>query len=127
VGSVVAKSLPTIPITPARPISSPTSPIRVIRSVPPVAWAKTEPTSGTPAISSPVSELERWSSADPRATQGIAISIAAKATTHGQRAKTARRSTRAIAIGRRIAAAIAVRHRTSVAGVISATAIRMNR
>jgi hypothetical protein len=78
-------------------------------------------------MSSPVSELERCCSADPRAIHGIAISIAANATSHGQRLKIGRTSTRASAIGNRIAVASSVRTSTRNAGEISATATRMNR
>ena len=60
-------------------------------------------------------------------TQGIAISVTANATTQRQWLRTAWISTRATAIGSRIRAAIPVRAKTSVAGVISATATRMNR
>ncbi len=66
-------------------------------------------------------------SAEPSATHGMAISTAANATTQRQRARTGRRSVRTSAIGSRMAAAMSVRHRTIVAGVISVTAIRMNR
>ncbi len=57
----------------------------------------------------------------------MAISATANATTQGQRRSTGRRSTRARAIGSRIAAPIVVRPNTSIAGEISSTAIRMNR
>ncbi len=57
----------------------------------------------------------------------MAISTAAKATTQRQRRSTGRRSTRSRAIGSRMAAAITVRPNTSVAGVISTTAIRMKK
>ena len=66
-------------------------------------------------------------SADARSTQGPAISTAAKATTQRHRAITGLRSTRRRANGSRIAAPIAVRPKTSVAGVISPTAIRMRK
>ena len=66
-------------------------------------------------------------SAEPSATHGMAISTAANATTQRQRAMTGRRSVRSSAIGSRMAAAMSVRHSTIVAGVISVTAIRMNR
>ena len=78
-------------------------------------------------MSTPVSELERCCSAEPSITHGTAISMTAKVTTHRQRARIGRRSTRARAMGSRIAAAIAVRASTSIAGEISATATRMNR
>ena len=108
-------------------MSSPAIPTRPNRSAPPVARAIDAPTSGTPAISRPASELEIRCSADPSATHGIAISTAANATTQRHRARTGRRSVRTAAIGSRIAAAIAVRPSTSVAGVISVTATAMNR
>ena len=57
----------------------------------------------------------------------MAISTAAKATSHGHRRKIGRRSTRRRAMGIRSAAAIAVRAKTSVAGEISATATRMRK
>ena len=85
------------------------------------------PTSGTPAIRRPASELEMCCSAEPSATHGMAISTAAKATTQRHRPSTWRRSVRTSAIGNRTAAAMTVRPSTRVAGVISATAIRMNR
>ena len=66
-------------------------------------------------------------SAEPSATHGMAISTTANATTQRHRARTGRRSVRARATGSRIAAAMAVRQNTSVAGVTSPTAIRMNR
>ena len=87
----------------------------------------TAPTSGTPAITSAASELETFCSADPRSTHGIAISTAAKAASHRQRARTGRRSTVMSAIGSRIAAAMPVRASTRNAGDTSATAIRMKR
>ena len=113
--------------TPARPTRSPISPVRPRRSAPPVANAITLPTSGTPATRSPASELETCCSADARRTQGIPISATAKAATQRHRRRTARRSTRVMAIGSRIAAAIAARPNTSVAGVTSATATRMKK
>ena len=64
------------------------------------------PTSGTPAMSSPASELEMCCSADPSATHGMAISTAANATTQRQRASTWRRSVRTRANGSRMAAAM---------------------
>ena len=105
----------------------PATAVRPSRSVAPVATANTVPMSGVVAISSPVSELDRCCSADPRRTHGIAISITANAATQRQWTSTARRSTRNSAIGSRMAVATAVRRNTSVAGVISATATRMNR
>ncbi len=102
-------------------------PLRPRRSAPPVPSAIALPTSGTPAMRSPARELEMCCSADARSTQGPAISTAAKATTQRQRASTGRRSTRRRAIGNRIAAPIKVRPKTSVAGVISPTAIRMKK
>jgi hypothetical protein len=125
--SVVPKSAPTIATTPARPTNKPNQVVRLGRSAPPVARAKTVPTSGTPAIRMPVSELVRCCSADPSMTQGMAISISANATTQRHRARIGRRSTRRRAMGRRIAVASEVRARTRKAGVTSATATRMNR
>ena len=113
--------------TPTMPMSMPSRPTGPKRSAPPVTRAIPAPTNGTPAISRPASELEMCCSADPSATHGMAISTAANATTQRQRTRTWRRSVRAMAIGRRMMAAMAVRPRTSVAGVISVTAIRMNR
>ena len=127
IGSVVPKSPPTIAPTPTRPINSPSRPNPVIRSAPPVASARAVPTRGTPAMSRPVSELDRCCSADPSITHGIAISTTAKATSQRQRARIGRMSTRRSAIGSRMAVASPVRRRTSRAGEISATAIRMNR
>ena len=84
--------------------------------MPPVATANTVPISGVLAIRSPVSELERCCSAEPRRTHGIAISIAANAATQRQWTSTARRSTRRSATGSRIAVAISVRRNTSTGG-----------
>ena len=105
----------------------PSQPARPTRSAPPVVSAKTVPTSGTPAIRRPVRELDRCCSADPSMIHGIAISMAAKARSQRQRARIGRMSTRASAIGRRIAAAISVRARTRKDGETSATTTRMNR
>ena len=124
---MVAKSPPTIARTPASPTSRPSTPVRPRRSVPPVATANTVPISGVLAMRSPVSELERRCSAEPRRTHGIAISIAANAATQRQWTSTARRSIRRSATGSRIAVAISVRRNTSTGGEISATATRMNR
>ena len=126
-GSRVPKSDPTIARTPARPTNSPKTPVRVSRSVPRVARANTVPMSGVAAMSSAVSELERCCSADPSSTHGMAISIAAKTAIQRQWTRTARRSIRSSATGSRMAVATLVRRNTRVAGVISATAILMNR
>jgi len=98
-----------------------------IRSRAPVVRAISAPTSGTAAISNPVSELEMCCSATPRSIHGIAISMDANASTGTQCLRTGRSSLRAAAIGRRRSAAMPVRARTSVAGLRSLTATLIRR
>ena len=74
-----------------------------------VPSASTVATSGTAAISSPVSELEIRVSAAPSRTHGRAISMPANARSAGQATRTGRSSRRQAAMGSRSRVAIAVR------------------
>ena len=85
------------------------------------------PIKGVAAIRSAVSELEIRVSAEPRRTQGKAISIAANTTTVRQCRRTGRSSFRIAATGSRSSAAIVVRASTSIAGLTSSTATLISR
>ena len=74
-----------------------------------------------------MSELEMRVSAEPRSTQGSAISIPANASSGRQCARRGRSSFRAAAIGSRSSDAIPVRASTSIAGLTSSTATLMSR
>nr|WP_229858967.1 hypothetical protein [Streptomyces poonensis] len=65
--------------TPARPRARPVARRGPSRSVAPKKRARTTPTIGTPAISRPAVELDRWRSASVRVNQGTMISMQAKA------------------------------------------------
>ncbi|WND21352.1 hypothetical protein RI060_30205 [Streptomyces janthinus] len=65
--------------TPARPRPSPVIRLIPSLSVSPKKRARATPTIGTPAISRPAVELERWRSASVRVHQGPMISMHAKA------------------------------------------------
>ena len=71
IASEAWKSAPTIATTPTRPMSSPSNPVRLVRSAPPVARARAALTSGVPAIRSAASELDTRCSAEPTMTHGI--------------------------------------------------------
>ncbi|WUO32731.1 hypothetical protein OHT21_33845 [Streptomyces sp. NBC_00286] len=65
--------------TPARPSARPVIRRTPSRSVSPKKRASTTPTIGTPAISRPAVELDRWRSASVSVHQGPMISMQAKA------------------------------------------------
>ncbi|MBP5939945.1 hypothetical protein F3K43_31205 [Streptomyces sp. LBUM 1476] len=85
--------------------------------------ARTTPTIGTPAISRPAVELERWRSASVRVIQGPTISMTANASIGSQCARTARgRPPWRIAKGSSRAAPRAQRVNTTMDGERSSTA-----
>jgi hypothetical protein len=85
------------------------------------------PTSGTADISRPASELEICCSAVEIESQGMPISIRANMTRGLHLSKRSRNPPRRTASGISTRAATAVRRNTSIAGVSSLTAMRMNR
>ena len=87
----------------------------------------TAPTSGTAAISRPVSELVSFVSARASSTHGITTSITVYASNGHQRSTSGRNSDRHAANGTSSAAPIAVRKKTSVTGASSRTATRIIR
>ncbi|WP_340380188.1 hypothetical protein U5640_31795 [Streptomyces sp. SS7] len=114
--------------TPARPTVRP-----VIRRAPspspsPRKRAATTPTIGTPAISRPAVELDRWRSASVRVNQGPMISMHAKASIGAQWARTVRRKPPwRIAKGSRSSAPSAHRVNTTMDGERSSTATLISR
>nr|WP_240657782.1 hypothetical protein [Streptomyces populi] len=93
------------------------------RSASPRKRAATTPTIGTPAISRPAVELDRWRSASVRVHQGTMISMTAKASIGRQWARTVRgRPPCRIAKGSSSAAPTAQRVNTTTDGDTSSTA-----
>ncbi|WUC52664.1 hypothetical protein OG266_31695 [Streptomyces sp. NBC_00554] len=85
--------------------------------------ARTTPTIGTPAISRPAVELERWRSASVSVHQGPMISMTAKASIGRQCVRTTRiRPPCRTAKGRRSAAPSAQRVKTTIDGETPSTA-----
>ncbi|RMB87024.1 hypothetical protein CTZ28_03555 [Streptomyces shenzhenensis] len=74
--------------TPPRPSASPVSRRTPSRSASPKNLARSTPTIGTPAISRPAVELDRFRSASVRVNQGPMISMHAKASMGRQCART---------------------------------------
>jgi len=85
------------------------------------------PTNGTAEISRPARELDICFSAVEMDSQGTPISMSANIARGRHLSKRFRKPPRRMAIGNSTMAAIAVRRNTSVAGVSSWTAMRMNR
>ncbi|QWB25963.1 hypothetical protein KJK29_27265 [Streptomyces koelreuteriae] len=109
--------------TPARPRPSPVIRLVPSRSVSPKKRARATPTMGTPAISRPAVELERWRSASVRVHQGPTISMTANASIGFQRARTVRpRPPWRIAKGSRSTAPSAQRVNTTMDGDTASTA-----
>nr|WP_260845235.1 hypothetical protein [Streptomyces sp. SLBN-31] len=74
--------------TPARPSARPVVRRTPKRSVSPKRRASATPTIGTPAISRPAVELDRWRSASVSVNHGPMISMHAKASIGSQLART---------------------------------------
>nr|WP_143645600.1 hypothetical protein [Streptomyces swartbergensis] len=109
--------------TPPRPSARPVTRRTPSRSVSPKNRAKTTPTMGTPAISRPAVELDRWRSASVSVHQGPMISMHAKARRGRQWVRTVRvRPPWRRAKGRRIAAPSAQRVNTTMDGDTASTA-----
>ncbi|WKX08636.1 hypothetical protein [Streptomyces sp. NL15-2K] len=103
--------------TPARPRPRPVMRRIPKRSVSPKKRARATPTIGTPAISRPAVELDRWRSASVRVHQGPMISMHAKASIGRQYVRTVwGRPPWRIAKGRRSAAPSAQRVNTTIDG-----------
>ncbi|MCC8338191.1 hypothetical protein LMJ38_19910 [Streptomyces sp. R1] len=109
--------------TPPRPRPSPVIRRAPTRSAAPKKRARSTPTIGTPAISSPAVELDRCRSASVRVHQGPMISITAKASMGFQWRRTVpKRSPLRRAKGSRRAAPSAQRVNTTPDGDTSSTA-----
>ncbi|WNF62057.1 hypothetical protein OG542_28805 [Streptomyces violaceus] len=109
--------------TPARPRASPVIRLIPSLSVSPKKRARATPTIGTPAISRPAVELERWRSASVRVHQGPMISMHAKASIGRQWVRTMPgRPPWRIAKGSRSAAPSAQRVNTTMDGDTASTA-----
>ncbi|WUL31249.1 hypothetical protein OHB20_14625 [Streptomyces canus] len=103
--------------TPARPRPSPTTRRTPSLSVSPKKRARATPTIGTPAISRPAVELDKWRSASVKVHQGPMISMHAKASIGRQWVRTvAGRPPCRIAKGRSRAAPSAQRVNTTIDG-----------
>nr|WP_241266964.1 hypothetical protein [Streptomyces scabichelini] len=109
--------------TPPRPSARPVIRRTPSRSVSPKKRASTTPTIGTPAISRPAVELDRWRSASVSVHQGPMISMHAKASIGRQWARTTVVSPPCrTAKGSRSAAPSAHRVKTTMDGETSSTA-----
>nr|WP_316760078.1 hypothetical protein [Streptomyces sp. NEAU-HV9] len=109
--------------TPARPRPRPVTRRIPRRSVSPKKRARTTPTIGTPAISRPAVELDRWRSASVRVNQGPMISMHAKASMGRQWVRTVRvRPPWRSAKGSRSSAPSAQRVKTTIDGDTASTA-----
>nr|WP_265581869.1 hypothetical protein [Streptomyces phyllanthi] len=109
--------------TPARPRARPTILRAPSLSVSPKKRARSTPTIGTPAISRPAVELERWRSASVRVHQGPMTSIREKASIGRQWVRIIRASPPwRMAKGSRRAAPSAQRVNTTIDGDMVSTA-----
>nr|WP_310430460.1 hypothetical protein [Streptomyces sp. 3330] len=109
--------------TPARPSARPVTRRTPSVSVSPKKRDSVTPTIGTPAISRPAVELDRWRSASVRVNQGPMISMTAKASMGFQCVRTVRVRPRCrSAKGSRRAAPSAHRVNTTMDGERSSTA-----